>query len=91
MFRSKKEVLESIDRLERSGIKREIEHIKITIERLEKMLEALSDQHSPYVESLIDGSFEQGYEQGYNDGADDGYEAAKESRPAFPVGGEFTI
>lgn len=75
---SESRLLESINRLERSGINRELEHIKISIERLEKMIEALSDQYSPYVESLIDSSFEQGYEQGYNDGVDDGYSAKAE-------------
>lgn len=69
---------ESINRLERSGVTREIEHIKVSIERLEKMMEALSDQYSPYVQSLIDGSFEQGYEEGYNDGVEDGYSGKAE-------------
>jgi archaellum component FlaC len=63
--------VKTISKLNKTGIVQDIEHIHNSIERLQKRIEALSDQYSPYVESLIDSSFEQGYEQGYNDGAED--------------------
>ena len=59
-----------------SSISRQLSEISIAIERLEKSISTLgSAQDGPYVQSLLDASFEMGYSEGYDDGAEDVYNA----------------
>lgn len=59
-----------------SSISRQLSDIFIAIERLEKSISTLgSAQDGPYIQSLLDASFEMGYSEGYDDGAEDAYNA----------------
>lgn len=69
----------------KEAIDRQIDHILLAVERLEKQVNALpldqrvswlkSGRRDEELETLLNDAFEDGYRQGYDDGAEDVYNA----------------